>query len=176
MRWIPLTIAAASLFAVQVEAAEKDFPRETIDLGIVVSDVDKAVEFYTKAVGFKELPGFAGPAKTVGDAGLTDYQPLAVRVVALGDEPTGTRLKLMAVPGVKTKTADNQFIHSQYGYRYLTIRVSDMKAAVERLKKAGVQPVGKCPLALPDSLGKGIFLTVFRDPDGNFLEFVGPSN
>ncbi len=26
-----------------------------------------------------------------------------------------------------------------------------------------------------ESLGKGIFLTVFRDPDGNLLEFVGPN-
>ncbi len=174
MRWIPLTIVAALLFAVRA-GAEDAFPHQTVDLGIVVSDVDKSVEFYTKAVGFKELPGFAGPAKTVGDAGLTDYQALSVRVLALGDEPSATRLKLMAVPGVKTAKADNRFIHSQFGFRYLTIRVSDMKTAVERLKKAGVQLEGKCPIALPESLGKGIFLTVFRDPDGNFLEFVGPN-
>ncbi len=72
------------------------------------------------------------------------------------------------------KRGDNKFIHSEFGFRYLTISVKDMTSAVARLEKAGVKPVGKCPLALPKSLSAEAYLTVFRDPDGNFVEFVGP--
>ena len=46
-----------------------------------------------------------------------------------------------------------------------------MDRAVERLKKAGVKLLGKTPA----SLGGGNFLTAFHDPDGNFIELIGPS-
>jgi hypothetical protein len=49
-----------------------------------------------------------------------------------------------------------------------------MTSAVARLKKAGVKLLGKCPLALPQTLNSESYVTVFRDPDGNFVEFVGP--
>jgi lactoylglutathione lyase len=155
-------------------AAEGEFARATVDVGVVVADVEKSVEFYTQAVGFKEVPGFAVSAEFARDAGLTDNQPAKVRVLVLGDEATATRLKLMQMPGVKPKKSDNEFIHSQFGFRYLTIAVTDMNVSVARLQKAGVKPLGKCPLALPKPLPEGVYLTVFRDPDGNLVEFVGP--
>jgi catechol 2,3-dioxygenase-like lactoylglutathione lyase family enzyme len=80
----------------------------------------------------------------------------------------------MEVPGVRSKKSDNTFIHSQLGYSYITIRIKDTEAAVQRLKKAGVKPEGKGPAALPKSLGEGVFLTVVKDPDGNIVELVGP--
>lgn len=166
----------ASLMPTSTSAAEEaaEFSSATIHLGVVVNDVEKAVEFYTKAIGFQELKGFAGPADVTGDAGLTDYQPLNVRVLVLGQDATATKLKLMQVPGVKTKPSDNQFIHSQFGFRYLTILVTDTTAALARLEKAGVKPLAKCPVPLPPSVAKGVFLTVVRDPDGNIVELVGP--
>lgn len=154
--------------------ADGEFARTTIDLGVVVSNVDKAVEFYTKAIGFTEVKGFKVTAELAGDGGLTDRQPLDIRVLVLGDEKTATRLKLMEVPGVDSKTSDNSFIHSQLGYSYLTISINDTNAAMARLKKAGVKPISKCPVELPANLAPGVFLTVVRDPDGNLIELVGP--
>lgn len=154
--------------------AEGEFARTTIDLGVVVSDVDKAVEFYTKAIGFKEVAGFKVTAKLADDAGLTNRQSLDIRVLVLGEEGSATKLKLMAVPRVDSKKSDNSFIHSQLGFSYLTIFVSDTNAAMARLKKAGVKPIAKGPVALPENLAPGVFLTVVRDPDGNVVELVGP--
>jgi len=34
--------------------------------------------------------------------------------------------------------------------------------------------LAKCPLALPKTTSSESYLTVFRDPDGNFVELVGP--
>lgn len=157
-----------------VSAAESEFAATTIDLGVVVSDVDKAVAFYTKAIGFKEVEGFSVPADFAGDTGLTDNQALDIRVLVLGDDETATKLKLMTVPGVRSEKGANDFIHSQRGYSYITIMISDTNAALERLKKAGVKPLAKGPVALPKPLPQGVYLTVVRDPDGNIVELVGP--
>jgi lactoylglutathione lyase len=168
-------ISATGLFpAVTAVAADEEFARTTIDLGLVVSDVNKSVAFYTQAVGFKEVPGFQVTGQFTGDAGLTDGHPVNVRVLVLGDGPTATRLKLMELPAAAPKRGDNKFIHSEFGFRYITISVTDMTSAVARLEKAGVKPSAKCPIQLPKSLAAEAYLTVFRDPDGNFVEFVGP--
>jgi len=170
-----MSVSAAILFhSAAVSAAEDEFARTTVDIGVVVSDINKSVAFYTQAVGFKEVPGFQVTGDFTGAAGLTDNHPVSVRVLVLGDGPTATRLKLMELPAAAPKRGDNKFIHSEFGFRYLTISVKDMTSAVARLEKAGVKPVGKCPLALPKSLSAEAYLTVFRDPDGNFVEFVGP--
>jgi catechol 2,3-dioxygenase-like lactoylglutathione lyase family enzyme len=154
--------------------AKSEFVSDTVDLGIVVSDVDKAVKFYTQALGFKEVRGFSVTAEFCADAGLTDKQPLTIHVLVLGDDAKATRLKLMEVPGVTSKTSDNAFVPSQLGFRYLTIHVTNATAAAERLKKAGVKPLAKGPVPLPTGLPSGNALTVVRDPDGNLVELVGP--
>ncbi|MBI3838158.1 MAG: VOC family protein [Planctomycetia bacterium] len=164
-------------FQSTARAEEKsEFARGTIDLGVVVSQVGKSVKFYTEAIGFKELPAFSVSADFCADAGLTDNQALSIRVLALGDGDSATKLKLMEVPGVASQKSDNAFIHSQLGYRYLTIFVADADAALERLKKAGVKPLAKGPVALPAGLPAGMALMVVRDPDGNLIELIGPKH
>ena len=151
------------------EESKDEFARTTIDVGIVVSDVEKAAEFYKNALGFTEVPGFDVSAEMGAGSGLTDYQPFHVRVFVLGEEPTATKIKLMEFAQAPGKKVDNQFINSSYGFSYLTIWVSDTTAAVERAKKAGAVPVKE-----PYDLGGNNYLTLLKDPDGNFIEFVGP--
>jgi len=150
--------------------AKGNFVRTTIDVGIVVSDVEKAAKFYTEALGFTEVPGFDVSKEMGGDSGLSNYHAFHVRVLLLGDEASATKIKIMEFPKAPGKKIDNQFIHSSLGYSYLTIFVSDTTAAVERAKKAGVAPVKE-----PYQLGGGNnYLTLLRDPDGNIIELVGP--
>lgn len=163
------------LAALPCRAAEPgSFARTTIDVGVVVSDLDASARFYTDVVGFKEVPGFHVPASVAMSAGLTDSLPLAIRVFVLGDGPEATKIKLMQVACPTQRSGDNQFIHSHHGFRYLTIFVTDMRAAVARLEKAGVKPLAKSPVDIPETTAPGgIKLTCFRDPDGNIIEFVG---
>jgi len=170
-----LALAALLCSALPAIAAEPAaFPRTTIDLGCVVTDLDKSVRFYTDGIGFRELPGFSVEAPLAADAGLTDTKPLTIRVLVLGEGEDATKLKLMQVAGAAPRQGDNDFIHSHTGFRYLTIMVADTDAALARLAKLGVKPVAKSPIALPDHLAKGMHLTCVRDPDGNLIEFVGP--
>lgn len=165
---IVFALVAVSLTST-VWSAEDEFSNKTIDIGVVVGDIEKSAKFYTEAIGFTELSGFSVPASMATDAGLTDNQPLKIRVFALGKDKA-TKIKLMQIPGVDSKKSDNTFIHSQLGVSYLTIYVSDTNVALERLKKAGVKLLGKSPV----KLAEGIHLTLFRDPDGNVIELVGP--
>lgn len=169
---LALSFALPCLVAPAAEPAA--FPRTTIDLGCVVTDLEKSVRFYTEGIGFRELKGFEVPADLARDAGLTDSRPLSIRVLVLGDDESATKLKLMQVAGTLPETGHNAFIHSHAGFRYLTIIVDDTDAALARLAKLGVTPIAKSPVALPDSLAPGMHLTCVRDPDGNLVELIGP--
>ena len=50
-------LAVAVVFS-GVSRAQSAFSTATIDLGVVVTDIEKSVKFYTEALGFKEVPGF----------------------------------------------------------------------------------------------------------------------
>jgi lactoylglutathione lyase len=171
-----LALLLASAILAPCSAAEPAFLRTTIDLGTVVTDLDKSVRFYTEGIGFTEVKGFEVSAEVASGAGLTDSKPLSVRVLVLGEGDTATKLKLMQVAGTSPRTGDNEFIHSHTGFRYLTIIVADQKAALARLAKIGVKPLEQSPVAIPETTAPGgLFLTCVRDPDGNIVELVGPS-
>ena len=166
--WAALSPAQAD------DQAASNFARTTIDLGVFVSDVDKSAKFYTDAIGFKEIDGFMVPGDFCKEAGLTDNKDLSIRVFVLGEDESATKLKLMTVPGVETKKGANEYVHSQHGFRYLTLMINDTTAALKRLEKLGVKPIAKGPVGLPKGLPQGVYLTVVRDPDGNLVELVGP--
>jgi catechol 2,3-dioxygenase-like lactoylglutathione lyase family enzyme len=153
-----------------VQAVKNDFHSATIDVGIVVSDVEKSVKFYRDALGFTEVSGFSVPGEMAGGSGLTNSQPFDVRIMVLGGEVNATKIKLMQVPQGTNKKVDHQFINSSLGLSYLTIFVKDTQKAVERCRRAGVQPI-KPPFKLLPPMK---YLTLVRDPDGNLIEFVEP--
>ena len=167
------SVVLAGITAVAQEAPEKKpvFSKSTFDLGIVVSDLDKAAKFYKDVVGMTEVKGFAAPANVATSFGLTDNQPVVVRRFVMADVKDAPSLKLMAFPDAKGAKPDQRFIHSTLGFSYLTLFVNDMDAAVERAKKAKVELLGKTPA----KVGGNNYLTVYKDLDGNFIELIGPS-
>lgn len=167
-------VIASQGSAALAEESSSPFSSTTIDIGLVAKDAEKTVKFYKDAIGFKEVEGFFVPADYAKDVGLTDKQRLDIHVLVLGDEPNATKLKVMSLPNVDSKRQDQQYIHSTLGFSYISVHVKDTDAALERLKKAGVKPIAKGSLELPDNLPQGVFLTLVRDPDGNFVELIGP--
>jgi lactoylglutathione lyase len=160
-----------NLAQAQEEKPAGNFSAAVADIGIVVKDLEKSAKFYTEVLGMKEVEGFNVPAKKAAGFGLTDNQPATIRVFVL-DETKGpkTKFKLMSFAKAPGKMQDQKFIHSSIGVSYLTLFVTDMTQAVERLKKAKVKLLGETP----SDLGGKTFITVFQDPDGNFIELIGP--
>jgi lactoylglutathione lyase len=172
-----LCTAAAVALSVASQAADPKvgFTSETIDLGLVVSDLEKSVKFYTEGLGMKEATPFSVPADWTKDVGLTDGKKLDIRVLVLGNGEKATKLKLMQVEGKAPKKGDKKFLNSELGFRYLTIFVTDIDATTERLKKAGYSSASKGGMvALPEGFPKDVYLMMVRDPDGNMVELVGP--
>jgi lactoylglutathione lyase len=151
-----------------------NFASQTIDLGMVVSDIDKSLKFYKDVLGFTEVTGFKVPPQFALDTGLSNKLELDVHVLVLGQGETATKLKLMQFKSAPGARVDNTFIHSSYGFRYLTIPVKDLNHAVESAAKAGGKPIAKGPVPLPEGFPAGVALANYRDPDGNLVELVGP--
>jgi catechol 2,3-dioxygenase-like lactoylglutathione lyase family enzyme len=169
----PLTILAVIAFLFPIaHAEESEFASSTIDLGIVVSDLEKSLKFYTEAIGFQATGEFTAGVAITRDSGLTAGDEILIKKLALGKGPTATTIKLMQ-PGKPAKKSDQKYITSSLGFSYLTIRVTSTKTALARLKKAGVKVLAKGPAMLP---GNKVALTVVKDPDGNFVELVGPAD
>ena len=170
-----LRILAASLTLSTLGLAQNDTPvfsSATADIGIVVKDLEKSAKFYTKTLGLTEVKSFSVPAEKAAGLGLTDNQPATIRVFVLNPKAKGpkTKFKLMAFPKAPGKMQDQKFIHSSIGISYLTLFVTDMNKSVEKLKAAKVKLLGKTPT----DLGGGNFIAVFHDPDGNYIELIGP--
>jgi catechol 2,3-dioxygenase-like lactoylglutathione lyase family enzyme len=180
MEFLMFRILATFSFAITAGlgfAAEPtvSFPKTTIDIGMVVRDIDDSVAFYTKGIGFQQAEGFQVDSDLAKAAGLTDNKPLDVRVLVLGNDKAATKLKLMQIAGTSPRSGDTAFIHSHTGFRYLTIIVADTSALLSRLKQLGVEPLAKSPVTLPENLVPGMSLTCVKDPDGNIVELIGPT-
>jgi catechol 2,3-dioxygenase-like lactoylglutathione lyase family enzyme len=154
-------------------ASPPTFASTALDLGAYVSNVEASAKFYVEAIGMTEVPGFSVPDTFCTAAGLTDGKELKIRVFTLGSGEPSTKFKIMQVPGVETKTGATEYVHSQFGYRYITIHVADLEAALARLRKAGVTPLKQSPVVVPESLAPNTGMIVVKDPDGNMIEIVG---
>jgi catechol 2,3-dioxygenase-like lactoylglutathione lyase family enzyme len=147
-----------------------EFSKGVIDIGIVVRDAAKTADFLTRAIGFTEVQGFSVTPDLGRKIGLVDGHAVDVRVFTLTRGEQATRIKILAFPKATSAKPDQEFIHSTFGMRYLTLYVTDMNQAMKRLEAAKVKPIGETPL----DLGGGTYITVVRDPDGNFIELIGP--
>ena len=154
---------------------KSNFARQTIDVGVVVTDIEKSLDFYKKVVGFSEAEGFKVVGKFPKSVGLTDGTPLSIHVLTLGTEEHATKLKLMQVASKKpARIVKQPYIHTIAGPSYLTIFVHDVEVVMNRANKMGYKPYAKSPQILPEGLPQDICLLMLKDPDGNFVEIVGP--
>ncbi len=145
------------------------FSKPVVDIGIVVSDIGKSAKFYTESLGMTEVKGFSVTGELGRKIGLIDDHPVNVRVFVPAEADAATRIKMMSFTAAPGKAADQAFIHSTLGIRYLTFYVSSADETLERLARTGVKPIGETPV----SIGNNRRLITVRDPDGNFIELIG---
>jgi len=167
-----ILLAAILLAAVTppARAAESEFSKSTIDIGIVAKDSDRTARFLTNVIGFKEVKGFAVSGDLGKKLGLIDGHAAQARVFVLEEVEHATRLKLFSFPEAPGKQADQAYLHSSLGIRYLTLFVKDINPILARAKKASVSPLGETPV----EISTGTWLLAVKDPDGNFIEVIGP--
>ena len=154
------------------DGGDSPYRKAVIDVGVIVSDIDAAEDFYEDALGFHEVNEFDVAPEVAGASGLTAGAGFTADVMAIGYGEDATKIKLIEMPTAPGARPDNRFIHSSYGPSYLTLHVRDIDAALKRAADHGVKPLKSGPVAVNEE--GTTFIALIRDPDGNFIELVGP--
>jgi len=166
------TLPAAALLALLAGAASagETFAEGAIHIGVVTKDLDASVAFYTDVIGMKKTGGFEVDAAFGKTSGLTRGLPLRVTVLKLKDSPEASQFKLMSFEK-DAQTPKSAHIEDALGMQYITLMVVDLTPVVARLERAGVPFLGETPVPLGDS---GNHFVLVQDPDGTFIELIGP--
>jgi len=138
-------------------------------VGMTVSDVDRAMEFYS-ALSFRKI----SEVEVVGP----EYEHLEgvfgarMRIVRmqLGSEFIDL-IQYLAPPGRPVPPDSHS---NDRWFQHIAIVVRDMDAAFEKVRAMKVQFVSTAPQTLPPSItaAAGIKAFYFRDPDGHNLELI----
>ena len=149
--------------------AQSEFSNGVIQVGVVVEDLEKSLDFYINVLGMKKVSDFSVDKDFARRSGLTGGVPFFVEVLKLENSPDATQWKLMSFD----KTANHPkptFIQDDTGMQYITIFVNSLQPFIHRMKKYDVPLLGETPTKLND---KNHFVFV-QDPDGTFIELIGP--
>ena len=135
-------------------------------IGYVVADIDRSEAFYTEVLGMKAAGSFSLDTIWSREAGAAGGRPFSVRQYRLGEGPGATLLKLAYFESSAPRPTQGG-LDTPAGVNYLTLSYPDLEPVVARLKEAGIPILGYVRR-------EGYQLIFTRDPDGLFIELVGP--
>lgn len=134
-----------------------------LEVGICVVDLERATAFYQGALGFERISEATLSPERAEAAG---FGPVAFRMVRMQTN-YGERIKLIETAPAPTADAPGPIL-GRAGISYLTFVVTDIEAALQRLRQSGVEMLSPNPI----QTRPGTRLIFFRDSEGNPLELV----
>ncbi len=146
-----------------------DFAKSAISVGVVVEDLDKALDFYLNVIGMVKTGEFGVDAAKAKELGLSNGNSFDVKVLKLENSENAPEWKLMSF-GKKATHPKQTYVPDDTGMQYITIFVKSMKPVLERIKKHDVKMLGKTPSMLDETRQ----FVLVQDPDGTFIELIGP--
>ncbi len=153
----------------QSQPTKSEFSNPTIFVGSVVTDLEKSVDFYTNIIGMKKTGAFSVDAKKAKELGLTYGKKIDVTVLKLEDSPQANEWKLMSF-GTKPGHKKPAYLDEDTGMQYITILVNHLEPIMQRIEKNNIKILSGKPSKLED--GRSFIL--IQDPDGTFIELIGP--
>src|SRR6266849_3966913 len=167
-----LTLALSLVLAVpQIRAQQHPALVDGVDaVGITVSDMDRAVDFYSRVLTFEKV----SDVEVTGDdyENLTGVFGLRMRIarMRLGDE--SIELTEYLAPKGRPIPVDSR--SNDRWFQHIAIIVSDMDKAYARLRQNKVGHASSGPQRLPDwnKNAAGISAFYFKDPDEHPVEVL----
>jgi len=153
----------------QKQSAKEAFEQNHIQIGIVAYDLEETLNFYTQILGMKKVSKFSVNKDFSLTSGLANGTPFEVTVLQLNNSKESSIIKIMSFNN-KAKEKHDKFIKDNIGVRYYTIHVKALKPYIERLKKNNIKFLGKTPF----QLNKDTQFVAIQDPNGIFIELIGP--
>lgn len=169
MKRLIIVCFAGMLTAAGLQAAPDEFASKTISVGVICTDLQASLDFYTKVIGMTKTGEFDVDEDFSRRSGLAGGEAFHVEVLRLGDGEDNTQWKLMQFKE-EPDTAKKKLISSNAGMQYITIFVKDLKPFVERIEAGKVAFCGDTPTPL----GEDREFILVQDPDGTFIELIGP--
>ena len=163
-----LLILTTLLFGGLVHA-QSNFTSKSIGVGVVVADMQRSLDFYIKGIGMVKTGNFTINAEFGKRGGLTGGEAVDVNILKLENSPESTDWKLMSF-GKKIGHPKPKFIQGDTGLQYITIQVKSLQPIIDRLKELNVTFLGNTPTPLT----KDSHFVLVQDPDGTFVELIGP--
>lgn len=152
----------------QMAPAPEEFDNPTIQVGVVVSDLNEAVDFYTNVIGMTQTGAFSVEGDKAKELGLSDGRRLDVKILKLEDSEQSNEWKLMSF-GKKANHPKQKYIHDDTGMQYITIFVKEIDPFIKRIKKNNIEILSN----EPSILDGGRKFILIQDPDGTFIEIIG---
>ncbi|OFX60697.1 MAG: glyoxalase [Bacteroidetes bacterium GWB2_41_8] len=149
--------------------APDDFAKSGISIGVVVEDLSKSLDFYLNVIGMVKTGEFSVDADKAKELGLSNGNRFDVQVLKLENSENAPEWKLMSF-GKKATHPKQNYVPDDTGIQYITIFVKSMKPILERIRKHDVKMLGKTPSMLDETRQ----FVLLQDPDGNFIELIGP--
>ena len=142
-------------------------------INIVVSDLERSVDFYTRVLGMVETRR----AHLEGDwiDAVVGLSGVEADVVYLEPSEGGLRIELLQYSSPKGTASPECSRANTVGLRHIAFRVKDIEAFAARLTEAGFPPLSP-PTSVPQRVithtaGHKV-LCYFHDPDGVLLELA----
>ena len=164
-----VTITLFAFLSAISAGAQSNFTSKTIGIGVVVADLDRSIDFYVNGIGMVKTGSFTINEDFGKRSGLTNGVATNVTILKLENSPEATDWKLMSF-GKKASHPKPKYIQDDTGMQYITINVKALQPIIDRLTKLNVPFLGSTPTLLNE---KAHFVFV-QDPDGNFIELIGP--
>ena len=131
--------------------------KDSIDLGIVITDSEASLGFYRDLLGFEHVADTPMPAGMNGTMHRLMCGSSLIKLVKLDETP-----KASAPPdGISGAT----------GFRYFTMQVTNLAEITQACRDAGSKVVIDQLEVRP-----GVSISMVTDPDGNWVEFVDDQN
>lgn len=127
--------------------------KDSIDLGIVITDSEASLAFYRDLLGFEHVADTPMPAPMAGTMHRLLCGTTLVKLVKLDTTPDSPPAPGGIVGGT--------------GYRYFTMQVTNLAEITRAVADAG----HAVPMANVE-IRPGVTISMVEDPDGNWVEFV----
>ncbi|MEM8832328.1 MAG: VOC family protein [Cyanobacteria bacterium P01_G01_bin.19] len=139
-------------------------------IALTVSDLDRAKEFYTQALGFEVVEDRVFDRSSYDL--LTAIPPTKVRqaILKLGDE----RIELVQYLDLTAKSIPADSQSNDLWFQHMAIVVKDIDLAYKHLQSFEIEKISDKPQTIPDDnpMAAGVKAFKFRDCDRHALELI----
>jgi catechol 2,3-dioxygenase-like lactoylglutathione lyase family enzyme len=160
--FLALPLWASVAFAQLIKSVET--------IGMTVSDIDRATEFFSNVLHFEKISDFE-----VHGAAYEKLQGLfGVRMRGVRMRLGGEMIELTQYLAPEGRPIPADWRSNDRAFQHIAIVVSDMDKAYRHLRAHDVRHASTAPQTIPatNKAAAGIRAFYFKDPDGHYLELI----